>query len=187
MHNFGPFDNFIKEFTNLIDVHQKNEPILLSKGRRLLKNLITNDTWLLEEFSLPHPTYYQQYLLHADPNDRFSVVSFVWGPGQTTPIHNHTVWAIIGMMRGSEKSERFKLSAPGKPMIEGKTDVLNPGDIDCVSPTLGDIHRVSNVYDDRISISIHVYGGNIGKLSRYVYDQSNSSVKEFISGYSNVA
>ena len=29
---------------------------------------------------------------HVDARERFSVVSFVWAPGQKTAIHDHTVW-----------------------------------------------------------------------------------------------
>jgi predicted metal-dependent enzyme (double-stranded beta helix superfamily) len=32
----------------------------------------------------------------------------VWGPGQTTPIHDHRVWGLIGMLRGSEYSQGFE-------------------------------------------------------------------------------
>ena len=50
---------------------------------------------------------YRQYLLHCDPLERFSVVSFVWGPGQQTPVHDHTVWGMVGVLRGAEICEEF--------------------------------------------------------------------------------
>ncbi|AHG65204.1 cysteine dioxygenase family protein [Advenella mimigardefordensis] len=179
------FQQFIESFTQLIEQSSNNEAQILESGRSLLGDLVANDVWLPEQFAQPHPQYYQQYLLHADPLDRYSVVSFVWGPGQKTPIHNHTVWALIGMMRGSERSELFAVPKPDEPMQLVNTDTLSPGDIDMVSPRLGDIHRVSNVFDDRVSISIHVYGGNIGRISRHVYDALTGRTKTFISGYSN--
>ena len=52
-----------------------------------------------------------------------------------------------------------------------------------VSPTIGDIHRVSNACDDRVSISIHVYGGNIGRIHRHVFDPATGAEKSFVSGY----
>ncbi len=36
----------------------------------------------------------------AISRERFCVVSFVWGPDQATPIHNHTVWGLVGVLRG---------------------------------------------------------------------------------------
>ena len=56
--------------------------------------------------------------------------------------------------------------------------------VEAVSPRIGDIHQVSNAYADRVSISIHVYGANIGAVRRAVY-QADGSEKLFISGYSN--
>ena len=181
------FQQFVKQFTGVIDAHQGDEPAILDKGGAILKQLIEKDDWLPERYAKPDPQYYQQFLLYADPQNRFSVVSFVWGPGQKTPVHNHTVWALIGMMRGSEVGELFDFAADGKSMESHGLEQLNPGDVDCVSPTLGDIHRVSNVYDDRVSISIHVYGGNIGRISRHVFVVETGERKPFISGYSNEA
>ena len=65
--------------------------------------------------------------------------------------------------------------------------MLEQGDVDVVSPTLGDIHKVSNAHEDRTSISIHVYGANIGAVDRHVYDPDTGAQKSFISGYSNAA
>ncbi len=179
------FDRFVSEFTQLIDSPDADEAQVLSEGRKLLAELVRKDDWLPEQYAQPDPQYYQQYLLHADPQNRFSVVSFVWGPGQKTPIHNHTVWALIGMLRGGERAENFAKSAPGESMQLLGVDVLSPGIVESLSPHSGDIHRVSNLYEDRVSISIHVYGGNIGRISRHVFDLDTSAPKPFISGYSN--
>lgn len=178
---------FVTDFERVIEQARNDEDTILTQGRPVLGRLIENDDWLPEEFAKPHPQYYQQYLLYCDPQERFSVISFVWGPGQKTPVHDHKVWALIGMMRGAERGERFAVPTPGQPMQCIGDDHLQPGDIDCVSPRIGDIHRVSNMYDDRVSISIHVYGGNIGRIERHVYDQATGVAKQFISGYSNVA
>lgn len=149
------------------------------------RELIAVDDWLAPEFAQPHPDYYQQYLLHADPRERFSIVSFVWGPGQKTPIHNHTVWGMIGVLRGAEIGTRYAPPVPGQPMQATGEDRLEPGMIDLVSPTIGDVHAVRNAFDDRVSISIHVYGANIGKVAREVYDAASGTGKLFISGFSN--
>ena len=65
------------------------------------------DAWLPEAYAEAGPRY-RQYLLHCDPLERFCVVSFVWGPGQKTPIHNHTVWGLVGMLRGEEISTEMR-------------------------------------------------------------------------------
>jgi 3-mercaptopropionate dioxygenase len=178
----------LREFVgNVTDIVRDGVPeaVVLESMRAPMSRLLENDDWLPEAFAQPHPEFYQQYLLHCDPKQRFSVVSFVWGPGQKTPIHDHTVWGMIGMLRGSEEGTRFELSEPGQPMRQTETGVLKQGDIECVSPTVGDVHQVRNVFDDRVSISIHVYGGNIGQVRRHVFDRETSKVKEFVSGFSS--
>jgi predicted metal-dependent enzyme (double-stranded beta helix superfamily) len=61
---------------------------------------------------------------------------------------------------------------------------LERGEVTAVSPSIGDYHRVSNALEDRPSVSIHVYGANIGAVRRSVYEPDGTS-KSFVSGYSN--
>jgi predicted metal-dependent enzyme (double-stranded beta helix superfamily) len=156
---------------------------LAERAADRMRGLVARDDWLPEEMAVPDEKFYQQHLLYADPQDRFSLVSFVWGPGQATPIHNHTVWGVIGMLRGGEYSQRYSIDG-GAPMPSGEDELLLPGTVDIVSPTNGDIHRVRNAHNDRVSISIHLYGGNIGRISRSVFDPATGAPKDFVSGYS---
>ena len=175
--------DFVAQVTSLVEAGN-DEPRILAGARAAMERLVANDDWLPEEMTKPHPQYYQQYLLYADPQDRFSVVSFVWGPGQKTPVHDHTVWGVIGMLRGAEKCISYK-QEDGRLMAAGPEVLLQPGHVEMVSPSIGDIHTVSNAYDDRVSISIHTYGANIGKVRRHVFDRETGVAKEFISGYAN--
>jgi len=161
-----------------------DESRLVAAAAEVMRDLVRHDDWLPDEMAVPHPQFYQQFLLHADPLDRYSLVSFVWGPGQATPIHNHTVWGIIGMLRGAELEQRFAI-APGRVVASGAEHRLEPGDIGIVSPTVGDVHRVRNAYPDQVSISVHLYGGNIGRIRRSVFDAASGQEKPFVSGYSN--
>ncbi|MBI1246049.1 MAG: cysteine dioxygenase [Alphaproteobacteria bacterium] len=148
----------------------------------LLRDLVAQDDWLPATFAQPHPQYYQQYLLHCDPAERFSVVSFVWGPGQSTPVHDHTVWGIIGILRGAERCRFFERRADGQLAPQAET-ILETGAVSALGPKTGDVHRVANAYDDRVSVAIHVYGGNIGAIARHVYDTQTGIAKDFVSGY----
>lgn len=179
-----PLTSFVVALTQLIDSNPSEDQIF-REARVLLKNLIKSDSWLPDDFSKPHPDYYQQYLLHSDPLERFSVVCFVWGPGQKTPIHNHTVWGLVGVLSGAEKCQPYQLDINNQLISHGEELTLYPGDIETVSPSIGDTHVVRNAFDNAVSISIHVYGGNIGKIKRSVFDPSTGGKKEFISGYAN--
>lgn len=176
---------FVRAMTGLVSDNAMGEPFVLQETGRYLAELVANDDWLPDAFAQPHPQFYQQYLLYGDPLERFSVVSFVWGPGQSTPIHNHRVWGVIGMLRGAEWGQTYQVGEAGEaPTPIGSPERLNPGMTACVSPSIGDVHKVWNAYDDRASISIHVYGGNIGQIRRQVFAEENSMPKAFVSGYS---
>lgn len=179
----GKLLTFVKELSQLLN-QNPSEEIIFTKGKGLLRNLIAVDDWLPAEFTKPHPQYYQQYLLYADPLDRFSIVSFVWGPGQKTPIHNHTVWGMVGQLRGEEKGTPYYRQANGT-FKAGESSICPPGHVDTVSPNTHDIHVVENNLSDQTSISIHVYGGNIGRIQRLVFDPITGAEKSFVSGYAN--
>jgi predicted metal-dependent enzyme (double-stranded beta helix superfamily) len=175
--------DFIGALAELIESAPR-EGDLLHRGGRLLGQLVSHDDWLPDEYAQPDPERYQQFLLHADARQRFSMVSFVWGPGQRTPIHDHRVWGLIGMLRGAEDSQGYARGPDGQLLAEGQPLRLLPGDVERLSPHANDIHQVSNAYSDRVSVSIHVYGANIGAVRRAVYPPDGGE-KLFISGYSN--
>jgi len=175
--------DFVVAATSEVD-RWHGEAQILAALQPHLRELVSHDDWLPENLQQPHPEYYMQYLLHADPAERFSVVSFVWGPGQATPIHDHTVWGLIGVLRGEEVAQQFTVTPQGSLAAQGEPERLVAGQVEAVSPTLGDIHRVRNAYADQTSISIHVYGANIGAVRRSVYDEAGTR-KPFVSGYSN--
>ena len=185
MGSIEPLRRFVQDMTRAVERFGQDEAAMLREGRKLLTGLIARDDWLPEEFARAHPDTYRQYLLYCDPLERFSVVSFAWGPGHTTPVHDHTVWGLVGVLRGAEKCEEFERVGDRQPMRKTGEHRIEPGGIDAVSPTLGDIHTVSNALADRPSISIHVYGANIGAVRRHVYVPETGEIKSFVSGYSN--
>ncbi len=176
---------FVNKMTQLAATPDIGEARLLEQAAPLMRALVAQDDWLPQEMAVPHAQYYQQHLLYGDPLDRFSLVSFVWGPGQKTPIHDHTVWGIIAMLRGAEYGQRFTHDGAGQLVPTGPEHRLEAGAIDLVSPHIGDIHQVRNALDDQVSISIHLYGGNIGRIERHVFASDTGAPKPFISGYSN--
>lgn len=178
------FAAFTEALARATDVRAETEPGFFDPIVRAMQDLVAADDWLAPRFALPGTDRYQQYLLFRDPDDRFSVVSFVWAPDQHTPIHDHTVWGVVGMLRGSEISQSF--SWENGRMIPGPEKRLEPGDVITLSPVTGDIHRVRNALADEVSISIHAYGGNIGETKRHIFDEDGVT-RIFVSGYSNLA
>jgi len=184
MTDITPLRNFVAESTRVVERHHGDETASVVAIKALLADLVAKDDWLPAEFATPHPQYYRQYLLYGDPLDRLSVVSFVWGPGQSTPVHDHRTWGVVGVLRGAEIGVNYTKNLDGS--LHASAPVrLNPSDVTAVSPAIGDIHTIANAYDDQVSISIHVYGGNIGRIHRAVFDPATGVEKAFVSGYSN--
>src|ERR1700686_3886667 len=144
--------DFVVALGNLVET-APGEPGILHEGSRLLKELVGVDDWLPARYAESSMTGYQQYLLHCDSRERFSVVSFVWGPGQKSPIHDHTVWGIVGILRGAEFEQSCSRTSEGRFVEEGAPARLDKGEVTAVSPAIGDFHRVSNGLGDQSSVS----------------------------------
>lgn len=174
---------FVQSISRLL-ASNPNEEIIVTHGQKLLAQLVATDNWLPDAFARPHSQHYQQYLLYADPLDRLSIVSFVWGPGQKTPVHDHLTWGLVGGLRGRERETTYEKQADGSYKATA-TSLLLPGQTTAVSPDIGDVHEVANDLADLPSISIHVYGRNIGRVHRHVFDPATGTEKSFVSGYAS--
>ncbi|MGY3604854.1 MULTISPECIES: cysteine dioxygenase [unclassified Bradyrhizobium] len=185
MSGISSLRSFVADTARIVESEQSESSILTQLGPKLAA-LVSADDWLPLAFAVADGKAYQQYLLYADPLDRFSIVSFVWGPGQGTPIHDHRVWGLVGVLRGEEVSVSYERRPDGS-LQAGPPVRLPRGAVAAVSPQIGDIHAISNGLPDAPSISIHVYGGNIGTIRRSTFDRQTGLAREFISGYSNEA
>jgi predicted metal-dependent enzyme (double-stranded beta helix superfamily) len=184
--NLGRLRRFIGDMTSLVGGawQDKDEAAMVEVGAKLLADLVKHDDWLPESMAECPPHGYAQNLLWCDPFERFSVVSFVWAPGAKTPVHDHQVWGLVGMLRGSETSQAFVRGADGA-LTTGPCRTLAPGEVEILLPAHGDIHQVTNALPDTGSLSIHVYGGNIGAIRRFTFDPATGTPSLFVSGYSN--
>jgi predicted metal-dependent enzyme (double-stranded beta helix superfamily) len=173
------FEQFIRDVTGIV---QKNndEAALLREVSASLKSILGKPDWLPAAYIKPRSDRYAQYPLYVAADGSFSVVSFVWSPGQSTPVHDHTVWGVVGIHQGVERTEAFR-EVDGQLAVTKVIDA-GVGEVGAVSPAIGDVHRVSNVSDE-VAVSIHVYGGDIGRINRHVFDEASGQASEFVSGY----
>ena len=181
--NTSRFLQFIDTMDALVG-RTSNESTVLDEGEVALKSLIAHDDWLPNEYAKAVAERYQSYALYLDPKARYSVISFVWAPGQGTAVHNHTVWGLVGVLRGAELCEEFPVPGIGL-MQSTHQHKLARGDVDRVSPTIGDWHKVSNAAAGETTVSIHVYGADIGRVHRHYWDAAKQMPQPMVSGYSN--
>ena len=185
MKNVARLREFVVSMTGLAERQGDDELAMLRDGGKLLGALIAHDDWLPEMFAAPHLAHYQEFLLYCDPLERFSVVSLALGPNQRTPIHEHTVWCLIGVIRGTVHFDEYRHEGVGVALRKTGEHLGQAGDIDAVSPTVGDIHVMSNALRDQAAVSIHAFGGNIGAIERRAYNLATGEPHVFRSGYAN--
>lgn len=115
------------------------------------------------------PERYRQHVLHVADDGAFSLVALVWLPGQSTPVHDHVCWCVVGVHEGEEEEIRYVLDGQRLVVTE---QLVNPlGDVSVALPP-GDIHLVRNAGSD-LAVSLHVYGADLrrtGTSIRRRYD-----------------
>ena len=162
MAHIARLRTFVLGMTDAVTQCGDDEALILERGQTLLSSLISHDDWLPEAFARPSTEGYRQYLLYCDPLERFSVVSFVWGPGQRTPIHDHTVWGMVGMMRGKERCEEFGDPSRGERLEKTAEHLVEPGEIETL------LRRHHLVLHQHIVVGL--VGGEAGDASEMLRD-----------------
>lgn len=128
---------------------------------------------------------YVMYPLYVAPDESFCIASAVWNVGQSTPIHGHGVWGVVGIYSGAERELRFAFPDPKTPGPVQLLDeeVFTPGEVTVCCTTDKDIHKVSAATDEPC-IGIHIYGGNIGEIRRRKYEPDTGEIGYFTSFWS---
>jgi predicted metal-dependent enzyme (double-stranded beta helix superfamily) len=107
--------------------------------------------------------HYARRLVHRDPERGWSIVVMTWGPGQRTPIHDHSgMWCVEGVWGGSIDVQQYELVGR-----EGDAYRFEPrnsylagvGSAGCLIPPY-EYHSISNATDDT-AVSLHIYGGEM--------------------------
>ena len=83
------FAEFIDGVEGVLDHHREPSEIV-TRIEPFLRTLILDRDWLASNLrrALPDKPY-SQYLLFRPPDRLFSVVAFVWRPGNGSPVHDH--------------------------------------------------------------------------------------------------
>jgi predicted metal-dependent enzyme (double-stranded beta helix superfamily) len=106
---------------------------------------------------LGYPDRVAGHLLHTEPDGAFSILGLVWRPGQTTRIHDHITWCVVGVLAGTEHEELYDEALSPVGTRDGSS-----GEVSGFAPP-GDIHRIRNISDE-IAISLHIYGTDISRV-----------------------
>jgi predicted metal-dependent enzyme (double-stranded beta helix superfamily) len=97
------------------------------------------------------------HVLHAEADGTFSILGLVWRPGQSTRIHDHITWCVVGVLHGAEHEDLYDHQL--NPIGAWQN---HPGEVSGFAPP-GDIHRIRNT-GSRAAISLHIYGTDITRI-----------------------
>lgn len=123
------------------------------------------------QFLAPVPDRYARRLLHRDPNDRYTVLAMVWGPGQATPLHDHAgIWCVEGVVEGTLEVARYELLDTGADGVHhfaerGRT-TAGVGSSGALIPPF-EYHTLANASVRDVAITLHVYGGDMDRCSAF--------------------
>jgi len=179
---------FERSLREVLQTSRANREIV-ERARPLLEELLSVPDLLPPEYRQSRGHKYGQYLLYKPEDEAFSVIAFVWGPGQASPVHDHLVWGLVGLYEGAIAEKRFRRvddrSDPRRAVLqEIETVHAGAGDISFVYPDEADIHQVYNPHD-QAAISIHVYGTDIGKQQRHIYDLQTGDIRDIVTKHDN--
>jgi predicted metal-dependent enzyme (double-stranded beta helix superfamily) len=174
---------FIWDIQSMVELADSEREILVI-GRDLMARLVASDDWLPEVFTIPDARQGQHYLLYDDGLARFAVVSSVLGGAQAMLVRQDSVWEILGLLRGDMIRQHFQWEPGGAPRASGAAKLFNPGAVEVVGASDGKAIQLSNAVADTVSISIHVYGGDIGRITRYPLEAGGTALA-FASAYAN--
>lgn len=90
-------------------------------------------------------------------SEHLTVANMRTVPGSVSPIHNHRMWAVIGMYAGQEDNHLYQRETDGK-LRKMALKSLRPGDIFNMGPEL--IHAIGNPLQE-LNGALHVYGGDL--------------------------
>jgi 3-mercaptopropionate dioxygenase len=158
---------------DITSIVRTGDPAPVEVGRQVavaLAGRLADPDLLRPDQREPAPEAYRTHVLYVDPDGEFSITSVVWRPGQSTVIHDHVAWCVVGVYVGTEEETVYRL-VDGAYLVPAGHLVNREGTAGYFAPP-GDIHSVRNAGDGTV-ISIHVYGADIAALGssiRRVYD-----------------
>lgn len=161
------------------------ESVIVESVRSELERLLAGGLTLDPHFTAPQAEHYVMYPLFIADDGAFSIAAAVWGPGQTTPIHDHGVWGVVGIVSGVEHERRFEADpsdGPSDGLVDTRTTDFHPGETVVCCTAEDDIHQVS-CGGAEPCVGIHVYGTDIGRHRRHSYDPVTGATKEFVSAW----
>ena len=126
------------------------------------------DLEIPERYIRPLKDHYARRLLFRNDDLGYTAVVMTWRPGQKTCLHDHAgIWCVEGVVAGQMNVTRFDL-------VETVGDRFRFMQVEEIKAGVGssgalippyEYHVLANALPDDVSITLHIYGGDMDHCS----------------------
>ena len=129
----------------------------------------------------PIQDHYARRELYRSPTHGYSIVAMTWGPGQGTPLHDHSgLWCVEGVWDGQLEIVQYELlSRDGERFHFRAAGGMHAGP--CSAGSLippHEYHTIRNVSTDDVAVSLHIYKAPMECCSKFVQQRGEWFVRE---------
>lgn len=118
----------------------------------------------------PITDHYARRELYRSPAHGYSVVAMTWGPGQGTPLHDHSgLWCVEGVWHGELEITQYELleQAGDRFRFRGAGGMhAGPGSAGSLIPP-HEYHTIRNTSPDQVAVSLHIYQAEMACCTRF--------------------
>ncbi len=112
----------------------------------------------------PIEDHYARRELYRSPQHGYSIVAMSWGPGQGTPLHDHSgLWCVEGVWLGQLEITQYRLLERHGERFRFRAEPCIVGDCGSAGSLIPphEYHTIRNASPDQLAISVHVYQGEM--------------------------
>ncbi len=133
--------------------------------RNVLCDLVDNQVLALPACVHECPgDHYGRRLIHKDQQRGYTVMAMTWGPGQATPIHDHSgMWCVEAVWQGEIEVVQYELTETRgdrfclEPRTTMRAGVGSAGSL--IPPH--EYHTIANPSPHSTAVTIHIYSGEM--------------------------
>lgn len=131
----------------------------------------------------PIEDHYARREIYRSPTHGYSVVVMTWGPGQGTPVHDHSgLWCVEGVWDGELEIVQFELLEREEPRYRFRAAGgmhAGPGSAGSLIPP-HEYHTIANASADRVAISLHIYKAPMECCAKFVPQRGDATGQWFV-------
>lgn len=112
----------------------------------------------------PIEDHYARRELYRSDAHGYSIVAMSWGPGQGTPLHDHSgLWCVEGVWLGQLEITQYQLLERDGERYRFRPERAILGDCGSAGSLIPphEYHTIRNTSDAELAISVHVYQGEM--------------------------